>query len=70
LDFGLLPQPLGELDREQLAEETADTDTGIEISFASDSVSFLFIISINRTIEGEFHKAGEGDHPLGFYLRS
>jgi hypothetical protein len=49
---------------EQLTEHIADTDAREKISTLADVVFFLFIISINGTIERELHEAGEGDNAV------
>jgi hypothetical protein len=54
VDFSL--EPPGELKREQLAEQFADADAGVKITVPAGIVFFRFIISMNRTVEGEFHE--------------
>src|SRR5436190_983793 len=63
-----IPHPFCELNREQFPKKAADADARVEIPFPSDGVFFLFIISINRTIKGQFHEAGKREHPLDSYL--
>lgn len=52
----LVLQPFGELKREQLAEQFTDADAGVKITVPAGIVFFRFIISMNRTVEGEFHE--------------
>ena len=67
LEFGravfYLREPLRELKREQFTEQIAHADARKKISIAPD-VRFLFIISINGTIERQLHEAGEGNRPV------
>src|SRR5262245_15413821 len=60
-------EPIGKLKCEQFTEERADTDTGKKIAALAD-VFFRFIISINGTIQRQFHEACEGDNPVFLYL--
>ena len=55
----LVLQPFGELKREQPAEQFTDADAGVKITVPAGIVFFRFIISMNRTVEGEFHEAGK-----------
>jgi hypothetical protein len=60
-------QPIGELEGEQFTEQAADTDAGKKISFLAYHVPFLFVVSINGTVQGQLHEAGEGDGTLFRY---
>src|SRR5204862_716298 len=64
IEFGAV-EPFGELPGEQLAEEGTDRNAGVKITRASDSVPFLFIVSINWTIKGHLHEVVEGDRASG-----
>ena len=55
-----LLQPFGKLAGEDLAEESADADTGVKIAMAPRIVFFCFIVSMNWTIKGEFHETCKG----------
>lgn len=61
-------QPLRELEGKQLAEEAANGHAGEIIAGAARGVFFFFIISINRTIEGQLHKPREANGPAVFNL--
>ena len=49
-------EPFGELKCEKLAEQFTDADAGVKITVPAGIVFFRFIISMNRTVEGEFHE--------------
>ncbi len=49
-------QPFSELEGKELAEEFADACAGVKITVAPRIVCFCFIVSMNSTIQGEFHK--------------
>src|SRR3974390_950287 len=72
LAFGPWPffQPFRKLITQQFAKKAAHTYIREKISPAPDGVPFLFIISINGTIQGELHEANEGDCPVHSYLGS
>ena len=56
-----LLQPFGKLKCQQLAEQAAYADTGQKVPAPADGVLLSFIVSINGTIQCQFHEAGEGD---------
>src|SRR5256885_11757075 len=62
LGFALC-QPFHELKSEQFAEQLSDADTRVKIARSANRVLFLFIISINRTINGQAHERFEWDRP-------
>ena len=69
LDPGLwtfLPDPFRKLKRQQLPEQRAHAHTRVVITSPSKVVLFFFIISINRTIESQFHEGRKGDRPCPF----
>ena len=53
-------EPFGELEGEELAEKFADADAGVIIAVASGIVFFRFIVSMNRTVKGQFHETRKG----------
>src|SRR4051812_328834 len=57
-------QPFTELEGEEFTEERPDTHAGKVVTALPKGVFFLFIISINGTIQGVFHEAGKGDRAL------
>ena len=56
-------EPFGELEGQELAEERANRGTGKKIARSADNVRFLFIISINGTIQGHLHEIVERNRP-------
>jgi hypothetical protein len=58
-DKWLKPQTI--LKCEQFPEERAYAHAGIVIAASADGVRFLFIISINWTIQSTLHEAREGN---------
>jgi hypothetical protein len=65
---GASRKPPSELGGEQLTEHGPDANAGVEVAVAARSVPFPLIVPINRTIEGQFHEAGEGEWPTNCYL--
>src|SRR3954467_11828333 len=66
--FGDLRQPFSELPSEELSKQRTHRGAGVEFTLAANDVSFLFIESINRTIERLFHERREGDHAAKMYF--
>ena len=62
--------PLRKLESKEFPKKVTNTDVSIEITGQADGVPFLFIISINRTIESELHEPGEGNWSRISYLYS
>jgi len=56
-----LLQPFGELKRQQLSKQAANADAGQKISSSPNRVLMSIIVSINGTIQRQFHEAGEVD---------
>jgi hypothetical protein len=54
-------EPLAKLEGQEFAKERSDTDAGVKVPCPADLVLFRLIKSINWTIKGQFHEAGEGD---------
>ena len=66
----MLDEPFCKLPGQQFPKKRAHAYAGIKVPFPSNAVSFLFIISINGTIQRQLHEARKGDRALLRYLGS
>jgi hypothetical protein len=61
-------KPPSELAGQEVTKYRPDANAGVEVAVPARSVPFPLIVSINRTIKGQFHEAGEGEWPTNCYL--